>query len=877
MSKKKTPNQLSLGVKKKTPKMPAGYYSSDKPNTNLRRFVDEHLEEHPYQPDKDEYDVSPFDEPISIKNRRSALNDLHIYWSKKPFDAVQSYVDHYTNPEALVLDPFVGSGGTVLCALRRGCSAIGIDLSPASTFITKYYCTPVDLDEFSSAFEQVIENSRSTLDWLYESRNKEGKKANTAYTVWSQVYRCERCLSYIPLGLCVDVPSFNKDGTPKRKRGGGQATCKACPKCYKRGISQEINTGSKRYGRVPLRSSIIVRSEERNRRDIKFYPFPEEATRSTTSQVLDIIEDGCESEDLRFDIRRLREIRDSAIPHQFPANRMMNVTSDTKKWGVLWRAGVADFQTIDEVFGKRALWALSTIQDSIRHVDCSPETKHALLGVFSSSLWNCSRMYRERKKGGGPQEGVYYLPPLSREVNVENVISGKRNTFMRANAEVASSIKSNKLLISTQTATDLSQIPSNSIDYIFTDPPYSWKVPYGELNFLWESFLGLNTKWHSDEVVISDVRGIDEIIWADKLRSAFKECARVLKPGRCLTLCYHDSAEGTWELVQDIMAECGFIPERVTSTLSIETNQKSLKQITSSTITKRDLIINFRKPKAEQLQRSFNFTGKEDTKTFREKVLVVIREFLTAHPGSTKDRIYDGVVSHMVRKGQLEAFDFDSLLSEIADYIAQPVKKSLFENEEPNLFGTHEIRRWYLKETADILDETESKLEDKAAKRLEKFMMEYLDEYTEYEGVHYSDLFEQYLPTTNKPRRQLVDWLWDYFYKTPEGTWRLPANDEEREEKRKQRETGSLRRIKTYVRLLETGAPIPERLQPDSDRTIADWIRQARRAGLYQQGKIIFEKGGLNLSRLEEIDEDLAMDVNEDYQVCLKRLGEKTK
>ena len=46
-------------------------------------------------------------------------------------------------------------------------------------------------------------------------------------------------------------------------------------------------------------------------------------------------------------------------------------------------------------------------------------------------------------------------------------------------------------------------VPSNSIDYIFTDPPYADAVQYGELNFVWESWLGGTPDWHSDEIVVN--------------------------------------------------------------------------------------------------------------------------------------------------------------------------------------------------------------------------------------------------------------------------------------------------------------------------------------------------------------------------------------
>jgi hypothetical protein len=38
--------------------MPEGYYSRDKPNPNLRAFVEAHLRERPYDPETDKYDVS---------------------------------------------------------------------------------------------------------------------------------------------------------------------------------------------------------------------------------------------------------------------------------------------------------------------------------------------------------------------------------------------------------------------------------------------------------------------------------------------------------------------------------------------------------------------------------------------------------------------------------------------------------------------------------------------------------------------------------------------------------------------------------------------------------------------------------------------------
>lgn len=141
MTKRKL-RQLTLDGKKQIPKMPEGYYSGDKPNPNLRGFIEQHIKDNPYDPDTDNYNVSAFSKPIKT-TKATAIYRMHTYWSKKPYDAIRNYISHYTNKEDLVLDPMCGSGGTALAALMEGRKAIAIDRSPAATFITKITAPPL--------------------------------------------------------------------------------------------------------------------------------------------------------------------------------------------------------------------------------------------------------------------------------------------------------------------------------------------------------------------------------------------------------------------------------------------------------------------------------------------------------------------------------------------------------------------------------------------------------------------------------------------------------------------------------------------------------------------------------------------------------------
>lgn len=520
-----------------------------------------------------------------------------------------------------------------------------------------------------------------------------------------------------------------------------------------------------------------------------------------------------------------------------------------------------------ELFTKRNLWALALYFEKAKYSKFTELFKLILTGVCLHG----SKMSHHKEAGGGISVGTYYLPQMFKERNVIDMLERKFSEIQQAEREIADTLLSQIVIISTQSATSLSSIPDNSIDYIFTDPPYAEKVQYGELNFVWEAWLGGNTNWHDQEIIVNQTRGKTVSDWKNLLHQALEESYRVLKPNRRISLCYHDTSEGTWQVLQDIMSELGFVAEKPETALFIDTGQKSYNQYVAEKVTKRDLVINFRKPYPDELATNIIINGTEDEATFTSKARSILIEHLEDHPGATADRLYDELVSRMVRRGEFERHNFDELLRSVAEPVREPVMQNLLEAKPPDLFGTHETVQWYLKETAGSLDEAESKKEAAAAERLERYMFERLKDGKET-GVHYSDLFEQYLPVADKPRRRLIEWLPEYFFKTEEGTWRPPKDDEEREQKAALRSSGTLRRIKRFTNALLQGTPPYEKDQPENAATLADWIRQCRRAGLYEQGRILFEKGGL---RFDQLSEDAQLEVEEDYQVCVRRSEKK--
>lgn len=850
MARKCRPQTGKL-FKKNIPKMPEGYYSGDQPNLNLRAFVEQHLKERPYDPETDDYDVPAFDKPIET-TKATAIYNMHTYWSKKPHDAIRQYIRHYTKPGDLILDPFCGSGGTALAALMEGRKAIAIDRSPAATFITKNYCTPVDIDELQKAFEELKRKVKPEIDWLYETKcDRCGGRATTAYTVYSQVFQCPRCLEKVPLFDCIETQVITAKGKLKK--------ISACPHCYKKGNVEEISTRAKKFSTVPVLVSYLCENGCKPIRGERRHDDQDEKKREYFQN---------------YDLGKIREIEAKEIPYWYPKDRMMHAPEDQECWGLLWRPYLSGISRVCDFYTKRNLWAVSAIIENLS--DYQEEIRSVLLFNVTSIIQHVSKMATHKESGGGFAMGTYYVGSIFKERNAMGTFIKKFGQIISGLNEIldcASNHEKWELMISTQTATNLREIGDSTVDYIFTDPPYSWKVQYGESNFLWETWLRQDTNWHHEEIIVNDVRGKTEQDWTNLMRNAMSECYRVLKPGRWVSLCYHDTSEGTWAIVQDIMAEVGFVPDRADSVIYIDATQKAWKQVVADKINKRDLVINFRKPKPGELAPSIAITSSEDNTTFTEKVRQIIRDYLEANPGSTKDRIYDEVVSRMVRRGQMEAHDFDSILRTVAEEVKTPVMKNLFEKKDPDLFGSHEMARWYLKETELVVfDAAESAREDAAAQKIGVFIKRYMDENPGEEGVHYSDLFEHYIyAVKDKPRRQLIEILPDYFYKTEQGTWRLPSSEEEEEAKQQARVKGIGRRVKRYLAQLEQGVVIPDSQRPN-DATLAEWIRHCKRAGLYEQGKLLYEKGGLNIDNLPE---EVMVNVEEDYQVCVRILARR--
>jgi 16S rRNA G966 N2-methylase RsmD len=782
--------------------VPPDAYFADAPNPCIRAFVDQHQAR--TKGGAVSYNVPAFAETITT-DKDNAVYGIHGYWSKKPYDAIRQYIRHYTQPGDLVLDPFSGSGTTAIAAAAEGRDCIAVDLSGAATFIARHGNRVLEL------VEQLASRVRSEMAALYTTVcDRCNGPAEIAFTVWSNTYQCLKCMEVFPI----------YDASEAR----------LCPHC-----GDPLAARSPYVGTVPVETgydclgSCKPRRSRRSHRD-----HDSNAQRAFAEK----------------DVALIQRIASEPIRDWFPTDPFC------KEW-VSYRPNLGEAKTIAGFFTKRNLRACARIMAGIGELETAGAADADVLRFcFTAALLNFSRKAQHLEEGGGYIPGNYNFPPLTKERHVWRSFESVATKVAKGMDAIAN-IRSDRsrVLLSTGSAFEMTDVPTSSIDFIFTDPPYSNKVPFGEFNFLYESWLKFRLSWKSPEELIENNKlGKPPAEWERLMTRAAREMFRVLKPGRWVSLCYHDSAEGSWEMLQDSMAAAGFVPDQLAKVISIEVRNKSFKQRTTAKVQKRDLVVNFRKPAVHEFgDAQVVIPESADARTFRDLAREVIREYLQANPASTRDRVFDELVSRMVRAGQMQAHNFDELLREVAD-----------ETKDAGGAG-----RWYLKESEEgQIDAAEAAKEDSASKAMEKFIAKTLDK-NYAEGVHYSDLFEHYLyAVKDKPRRSLADWLPDYFFKTEDGTWRLPVDDEERELKATARASGENRRIKRYAAMLQAGVAVPKERVP-SAATLAEWIRHAKRSGLYEAGKLLYERGGLDASKLSE---EQQVEVEEDYQVCVRAL-----
>ncbi|RLF53907.1 MAG: hypothetical protein DRN37_10990, partial [Thermoplasmata archaeon] len=229
------------------------------------------------------------------------------------------------------------------------------------------------------------------------------------------------------------------------------------------------------------------------------------------------------------------------------------------------------YESVAELFTKRNLQALAWLMEAIEE-EPKKELRDFLRIAFSSMVHLCSRMiaisdpsptsHHTAFSSTGWTQHSYWYAPSYMEQNVWNKFNSAINGhqgLLKAKAE------SNKIFKDVKIASSLKQIlsgkadvyiyngscldlmkrmPEVAVDYIFTDPPYDASIQFGELSYMWVSWLKMNSNYLkkivANEIIRNERQQKDFTVYHSLLSSSFQEMFKVLKPEHYLTLTFHN-------------------------------------------------------------------------------------------------------------------------------------------------------------------------------------------------------------------------------------------------------------------------------------------------------------------------------------------------
>lgn len=211
------------------------------------------------------------------------------------------------------------------------------------------------------------------------------------------------------------------------------------------------------------------------------------------------------------------------------------------------------------------------------------------------------------KMAPGPISGMLYIPSLYPELNVFNGFQNKVDDIKRfyCNSEFGN----DGAIVTNQSSDDLENISTDSIDYIFVDPPFGDNIMYSESNFLWEAWLKVYTNV-KDEAIINTVQGKALVDYQGLIERCFSEFFRILKPNRWMTVEFHNSKNAVWNAIQQALLTAGFV---IADVRTLDKKQGSFKQVTTNGAVKQDLVISAYKPKESFRKDLLLNAGKSDT------------------------------------------------------------------------------------------------------------------------------------------------------------------------------------------------------------------------------------------------------------------------
>ena len=563
------------------------YYTAC-PNPWLNDFIAEWEEEKAIRQERKEDFVveGPYASDVS-EGKNNPIYNAHSYHTKVPHPAIMRYILHYTQPGDIVLDGFAGTGMTGVAASKCGNPeddlkyliekefsdleyskpvwgkrhSICGDLSVVASFIAKVYSSQFDLDEFILSVEEIFNDFNSEFGWMYETNHINGKKGTINYAVWSEHYECHACSN--------EYVFTQKFYDPTTKRVSKESKCDNCGAAIKKNTSTLV--------KETVFDQALNRTRSQPKRSIYSINY------SYSGEKFDKTPDN-------FDKHQIQRVLDLEFPASVPSFELPDI--QMKKVG---RVATTNTTHIHHFYLKRAQISIDYFwKQSVRFGAAS--NRDLYLFLIEQLIWGMSLLNRfspsHFSQVNRSMSGVFYMPSHVSEINPMYLLNGKFNRIIKA---FRTAIGNNNLQLTTTGDCANIGVQSNSIDYIFTDPPFGENIYYSDLNILIEAWHRILTN-PMNEAIIDKAKEKSILDYQRLMQSCFKQYHLVLKPGKWMTVEFSNTSAEVWNGIQTALQSVGFVLANVSA---LDKQQETFQAVMSPTAVKQDLVISCYKPSSE--------------------------------------------------------------------------------------------------------------------------------------------------------------------------------------------------------------------------------------------------------------------------------------
>ena len=508
-------------------------------------------------------------------------------------------------PGITVFDPFMGSGTTLVEAVKLGAKAIGRDINPVAYFLVKCALSVHDRKAILETFHTIERDVADEIRSYYRAALADGAQADVLYFFWVKVVDCPACAAPVDLfgsrifarhaypnkvpqahAICPRCGGINKVHVEDR-----DALCSSCKNAF------DPNAGPAKGQSATCPSCD--------------HSFPIAKTIRATGKPpahrmyakLVLLPDGSKAYlPITDEDRALYAKAELALSKRKNAYPVVSIQPGYNTNQVIGY----NYHYWHEMFNARQLLCLSILSERIRKIP-DPALRDLFTCLFSGALEFNNMFASYKGEGTGavrhmfahhilkpervPIEANLWGTPKSSgsfstmfesrilraldyadnpfELRLPLGRGGKTEKVYGLSEKIGSPVAESYRAFANGAPVYLScgdsgstDLADGSVDAVITDPPFFDNVHYSQLAdffYVWQRHILGTDGYRESDTTRSDreVQNTDKTKFTDRIAAVWREAHRVLKDEGLLVFTYHHSRPEGWRCVLQALMEAG--------------------------------------------------------------------------------------------------------------------------------------------------------------------------------------------------------------------------------------------------------------------------------------------------------------------------------